>query len=163
MKNVFSHFCQSMKMNLKEKSIHLTIQGWTCLREDCGIAVGKHFSTIDVRITHPTSQSYSDKSLFHRSTNSMKKKKQVILTKEWLTLTEKSSFNPFVFITSGGMTPHCTKVDKRLAEKCRKPHASVITYIRTKLRFAPLRSILFAIWGFWGKQSSRISQTLTSV
>jgi len=45
---------------------------------------------------------------------------------------EKSLFNPLVFTTTGGMTPECKKVNKRLAEKipekCREPYASVITY-----------------------------------
>ena len=64
---------------------------------------------------------------------------------------EKSSFNPLVFTTTGGMAPEseCNRVNKRLAEKIadkrRKPYASVITYIRTKLRFALLRSTLAAI------------------
>jgi len=66
---------------------------------------------------------------------------------------EKSSFNPLVFTTSGGMAPECNRVNKRLtekiAEKHREPYASVITYIKTKLRLALLRSTLVAaIRGF---------------
>ena len=34
-------FCRSTKMTMKEKSTLLTIQGWTFLLEDCGIAVRK--------------------------------------------------------------------------------------------------------------------------
>ena len=49
-----------------------------------------------------------------------------------------------------------TRVKKRLAEKiaekCRESHASVMTYIRTKLRFSLLRSTLAAIWGLQGKR-----------
>jgi len=37
---------------------------------------------------------------------------------------------------------------EKIAEKCREPYASVTSYIRTKLRFALLRSILAAIRGF---------------
>ena len=54
---------------------------------------------------------------------------------------EKSSFNPFVF-TSGEMAPEYTsqkRLAKKIAEECREPYASVMTYIMTKLRFAPLR------------------------
>jgi len=51
---------------------------------------------------------------------------------------EKSSFNPLVFTTTGGMAPECNRVNKKLAEKIaekrREPYASVITYIRTKLK-----------------------------
>ena len=67
---------------------------------------------------------------------------------------EKSSFSPLVFTTTGGMAPECNRVNKRLAEKFlkiaekrREPYASVITYIRTKLRFALLKSTLAAIRG----------------
>jgi len=56
---------------------------------------------------------------------------------------EKSSFNPLVF-TSGGMAPECNKStkdwQKKIAEKQREPYASVMACMRTKLRFALLRS-----------------------
>ena len=49
---------------------------------------------------------------------------------------EKSSFNPLVFTTTGGMAPECNRVNKKLAEKIAEKHrelyASVITYMRTK-------------------------------
>jgi len=48
-----------------------------------------------------------------------------------------------------------TRVNKRLAEKIakklREPYASVMTYIRTMLRFALLRSTLTAMRGFQDK------------
>jgi len=108
----------------------------------------------DIRITHPTSQSYSGKSLAdvyqqHEKENKDKYNQRVIDI-------EKSSFNPFVFTTSAGMAPECNRVNKRLAEKIaekrKEPYASVITYIRTKLRFALLRSTLTTIRRFQGKQ-----------
>jgi len=56
---------------------------------------------------------------------------------------EKSSFNPLV-TTSGG--PECTRVNQglaeKIAEKCREPYESVMTYIRPKLRIALLRGTL---------------------
>jgi len=62
---------------------------------------------------------------------------------------EKFSFNPLVFTTAGEMSPECNRVNKTLAEKIAEersePYASVITYTRTKLRFALLRSTLAAI------------------
>jgi len=80
---------------------------------------------------------------------------------------EKSSFNPFVFTTTGGMAPEYNRVNKRLAEtiaeKRMEPYASVITCIRTKLRFALLRSTLAAIRGFQGKQSDVNLQDLTDI
>jgi len=80
---------------------------------------------------------------------------------------EKSSFNPLVFTITGGMAPQCNRVNKRLAEKIaekrKEPHASVITYIRKKLRFALLRSTLVAIRGFRGKRSDVHLQELTDI
>jgi len=80
---------------------------------------------------------------------------------------EKSSFNPLAFTTTGGMAPECNRVNKRLAEKiaekCREPYASVIMYIRTKLRFALLRSTLAAIRGCRGKRSDVHLQDLTDI
>jgi len=81
--------------------------------------------------------------------------------------TEKFSFKPLVFRTSNGMAPECNRVNKRLAEKIaekrREPYASVITYKRTKLRFALLRSTLAAIRGFRGKRSDVHLQDLTDI
>jgi len=80
---------------------------------------------------------------------------------------EKSSFNPFVFTTTEGMAPECNRVNKRLAEKIaekrRELYASVITYIRTKLRFVLLRSTLAAIRGFRSKRSDVHLQDLTDI
>jgi len=119
----------------------------------------------DIRITHPTSQSYSGKSLAevyqqHETEKKDKYNHRVIDI-------EKCSFNPFVFTTTGGMAPECNRVNKRLAEKItekrREPYASVITYIRTKLRFALLRSTLATIRGFQGKRSDVHLQDLTDI
>jgi len=106
----------------------------------------------DIRIIHPTSQSYSGKSLaeiYQQHEKEKDKYNQRVID------IEKSSFNPLVFTTSGWMVPECNRVNKRLAEKIvkkrREPYASAITYIRSKLRFVLLRSTLAAIQGFRGK------------
>jgi len=63
-----------------------------------------------------------------------------------------------------GWHQKCNRVNRRLAEKIaekrREPYASVITYIRTKLRFA-LRYTIAAIRGFRGKRSDVHLQNLT--
>jgi len=122
----------------------------------------------DIRMTHPTSQSYSGKSLAEIYQRHEKEKKDKYNRR--VIDIEKSSFNALVFTTSERMAPECNRVNKRLAEKLaekrREPYASVITYIgQSKLRFALLRSTLAAIRGFRGKQvisTSRTSRTLTS-
>jgi len=72
---------------------------------------------------------------------------------------EKSSFNPLVFTTTGGMAPECNRVNNRLAEKIaekrRERYAFVITYMR--------RSTLAAIRGFRGKRSDVHLQDLTEI
>jgi len=87
----------------------------------------------DIRITHPTSQSYSGKSLaevYQQHEKEKDKYNQRVID------IEKSSFNPLVFTTTGGMAPECNRVNKKLAEKIAEKHrelyASVITYMRTK-------------------------------
>jgi len=101
----------------------------------------------DLRITHPISQSYFGKSLAEIY-QQYKYNQRVIEI-------EKSSCNPLVVTTTAGMAPECNGVNKRLAEKiaekCKESYASVMTYVRTKLRFDRLRSTLAAIQGFRGK------------
>jgi len=116
----------------------------------------------DIRITHLNSHSYSGKSLaeVYQQHEKEKYNQRVIDI-------EKFSFNPLVFTTTGGMAPECNRVNKRLAEKIAEKHmesyASVITYVRTKLRFAILRSTLAAIRGFRGKRSDVHLQDLTDI
>jgi len=118
----------------------------------------------DIRITHPTSQSYFGKSLaevYQQHEKEKDKYNQRVIDME------KSSFNPLVFTTTVGMAPECNRINKRLAEKIaekrREPYAFVITYIRTKLRFAHLRSTLAAIRGFRSKRSDVHLQDLTDI
>ena len=68
---------------------------------------------------------------------------------------EKGSFVPLIFLTTGGMGPSCTKTVKRIAsmiaDKKGETYADVINFVRTKLRFSLLRSILIAVRGVRGK------------
>jgi len=137
---------------------------WISLREDWNSCEKTFF---DIGITHPTSQSYSGKSLAEVYQQHEKEKKDKY--NQRVIDIEKSSFNPLVFTTTGGIAPECNRVNKRLAEKIAEkrrellPYASVITYIRTKLRFALLRSTLAAIRGFRGKRSDVHLQDLTDI
>ena len=74
----------------------------------------------DIRITHPTSQSYSGTSLAETCQKHEKEMKEKY--NQRVIDIEKSSFTPLVVTTSGGMAPEC----KRLAEKRREPYASVV-------------------------------------
>ena len=83
---------------------------------------------------------------------------------------EKESFSPMVFLTSGGMGPRCTNILKiladRIAVKREELYSHVVTHLRTRLRFALLKSVLIAIRGVRGKVGrermiGRVSLNLT--
>ena len=83
----------------------------------------------DIRISHPTSQSYSGKSLaevYQQHEKEKDKYNQRVID------IEKSSFNPLVFTTTGGMAPECNRVNKRpaekIAEKRREPYRICICH-----------------------------------
>jgi len=127
-----------------------------------GLWNGCEKTFFDISMTHLTSQFYSGKSLAEVYQQCQKEKKDKY--NQRVIDIEKSSFNAFV-LTTGGMAPEYNRVNKKLAEKIaekrREPYASVITYIRTKLRFALLRRTLAAIREFRGKRSDVHLQDLT--
>ena len=110
----------------------------------------------DIRVTHPTAESYMKKSLenLYRENENQKKR----MYNDRIINVEKSTFTPLVFTTTGGMGTECSRMNKRLAEliseKKGEKYAHVMQYIRTRLRFALLRCTLVAIRGFRGKKIS---------
>ncbi len=70
---------------------------------------------------------------------------------------EKGNFSPIVFNTIGGMGPEANKFVKRLAERMssRKgtSYSSVISFVRRRLRFDLMKTILISLRGFRGKPS----------
>ena len=62
---------------------------------------------------------------------------------------KKSSFNPLVFACTGGAGPSATKVITRLAAKINEKGSEsyAISYIRTKISFALLRSFVLCLRG----------------
>ena len=68
---------------------------------------------------------------------------------------EHGSFTPIIFSTTGGAGPEADKHHKRIAElismKKKEEYSNVINYIRTRLRFNLLRSILVAVRGERGR------------
>ena len=73
--------------------------------------------------------------------------------------TEKGSFSPMVFLTTGGTGPECTRVLKKVADRISKKrgedYGHVMAFIRTKLRFSLLKSVLIAVRGERGKVTSK--------
>ena len=70
---------------------------------------------------------------------------------------EKGSFTPIVMSTFGGMGSEAERFHKRLAEliaeKRNESYPSVVNYIRTRLRFCLLKSILIGLRGIRGKRT----------
>ena len=119
----------------------------------------------DVRITHPNANYNQEKTMeqiYHHQ--EMGKKR---MYNDRIIQVEKASFVPLIFTTSGGLGPECDRLNKRLAEKiCTKrneTYSSVIQHIRTRLRFALLRSTLVAIRGFRGKNSYHSEDDLIDI
>ena len=44
------------------------------------------------------------------------------------------------------------RLAEKISEKTKENYAQVMTYVRTRLRYALLKATLVAIRGFWGKQ-----------
>ena len=127
---------------------------------------GRHARTFfDIRITHPGAASNKDKSLEQLYRQHEEQKKN--LYNERILQIEKSSFSPLVFTTSGGMAPECRSVNKKLAsmiaQKRKEEYSKVISHIRTRLRFALLRSSLAAIRGERGRRNHQKIDELSDI
>ena len=110
-------------------------------------------SYFDVRVTHPNAASYLDKtmnSIYH--IHEVQKKTEY---NDRILNNEHASFTPLVFTTTGGMGPECERLNKRLAEllsrKRKEPYSKIMAYIRNRLRFSLLRTILHAVRGVRGR------------
>ena len=104
-------------------------------------------------MTHPLSSSYagtSTKALLRQHEKEKKRKYQ-----ERVLNVERGSFTPVVFTTTGGCGEEANKMHKRiahlLAEKRKEKYADTLRFIRTRLCFALLRSILCSLRGQRGK------------
>ena len=103
----------------------------------------------DVRVSHPYAASNVTVSLPALYARNEKEKRS--LYQEQVLETEKGSFEPLVFLTTEGSGPSYTKVMKRVAAKISAKRgeqcAHVMGFIRTRLWFSLLRSVLIAVSG----------------
>ena len=80
---------------------------------------------------------------------------------------EKGTFTPIVMSTSGGVGNEADRHLKRIAplidEKRRESYADVLNYIRKRLRFCLLKSVLTAIRGFRGKRFKENTTPISSI
>ncbi len=110
---------------------------------------------MDVRITHanaPSNRTLSLEQIYSRNENEKKRKYNSRVIE-----TEKSTFVPLVFTTTGGTGKECSRYHKRVAEliaaRRNEKLSHVTSYIRTKISFSMLKSTLVAIHGIRGKQT----------
>ena len=108
-----------------------------------------------MRITNPNAP--SNRSLNIAAVYEKNEKEKMRAYNDRILQVEKASFVPLVYTTSGGMSPQCQKTHTRIAQlvadKRNEKYSEVINHIRTRLRFALLKSILVAIRGARGKRS----------
>ena len=104
---------------------------------------------MDVRIFHPNSPSYINKtpdSLYKMHENQKK-----TAYNERVINVDQGTFTPLIFSTSVGMGMECLRYHKRLATliACKRgeDYSSTMNFIRKKIRFSLLRSTLIAIRG----------------
>ncbi len=109
----------------------------------------------DVRVTHPNAKYLREKSL--EQIYKLHENEKKVMYNDRILNVEKGTFTPLVFTTSGGMGPECEKFNKRIAEKTanktNETYSQVMMHIRTRLRFALLKSTLAGLRGFRGKKS----------
>ena len=103
----------------------------------------------DVKIfNNPHAKSYpktiSDAYKYHESVKTLKYQQRILDV-------EHSSFVPLIFACTGGAAPGSTKTVQKLAEKLsekrNESYSDTITYIRTKISFALVRSAILCFRG----------------
>ena len=111
----------------------------------------------DIRVTHPNCDTNTFKTLDKIYKDHEKEKKD--LYEERVLQSEKGSFVPLVFTTSGGMGPLCTvfvdRVSEMIADHIKEAKSQVKNHIRTRFRFDLLRSTLIALRGIRGRSTAQ--------
>ena len=112
----------------------------------------------DVRVTHPSCDTNIHKSLTQLYREQEEEKKRMY--EERVIESEKGSFTPLIYMTSGGSGPLCRRfikqISSRIAEEKNEKYEDVVFHLRVRLRFAILRSTLMALRGQRGKSMKRL-------
>ena len=103
----------------------------------------------DVRVFHPNAESYKDLTIQHLYRKHEDEKKRLYASRALEV--EQGTFTPLVFITTGGMAVKCKRFYSRLAEliaiKKGEEYSTTMSWIRSKVSFALLRSALLCLGG----------------
>ena len=111
----------------------------------------------DIRVCHPNADSYRDltPNQVYKLHKDEKKRKYASRVLE----VEQGTFTPLVFTTTGGMSDECQRYHSRLAElisaKKQEDYATTMSWIRTKVSFAILRTALVCLRGTRSRQGRR--------
>ena len=111
----------------------------------------------DIRVYHPNTDSYRDltPNQVYKRHEDEKKRKYASRVLE----VEQGTFTPLVFMTTGGMSDECQRYHSRLAElisaKKQENYATTMSWIRTKVSFAILRTALVCLRGTRSRQGRR--------
>ena len=120
---------------------------------------------LDVRIVHPNAPSYANKSIEKIFETHEKEKKRNY--NERVIQVEKGSFTPIVMSTFGGMGVEAKRFHKRIAtlisEKRGERYSDVVNYMRTRLRFSILRSVLTAVRGIRGRSRKDVIAPISTL
>ena len=114
-----------------------------------GFWEGQRAAFFDIRVCHPNADSYKELSpkQIYKLHEDEKKRKYASRIIEVV----NGTFTPLVFTTTGGMSQECQRSHSRLAElissKKQEEYATTITWIRTKVSFAILRTALVCLRG----------------
>ena len=80
---------------------------------------------------------------------------------------EKATLTVAAFLTSGGMSKECLRLNNRIAEliaiRRGENYCDVVRHVRTSLRFAMLRTTLIALRGYRGKRTKKEELPLDEV
>ena len=121
---------------------------------------------LDIRVSHPNCLSNRTKTLQEVYEENEKEKKDEYL--ERVLNVEKATFTPAVFLTTGGMSKECKRFVNRVADliarKRKERYCDVVRHVRTRIRFAMLRTTLIALRGYRGKKmDSKYEKPLSEV
>ena len=104
---------------------------------------------VDVRIWHPNAESYKDlepQQIYRMHENEKKR----LYSRRVLDIGH-GTFTPLVFTTTGGMGKECLRYHSRLAERIAikkgEQYAKTMSWIRSRISFALLRSALICLRG----------------
>ena len=107
----------------------------------------------DVRVFHPGAESNKTTTIEAAFEKHEQEKKRTYNRR--ILEIEKATFTPLVFSTTGGMGKEAEKFHKRLAsllsEKRMTPYSDCMSYLRRKLSFCLLRTVLAALRGYRGQ------------